>query len=267
MVSSLDVLAAAPLHRPRRKRTPKKRLTLRDWAFLEWLVQQYGVTVDVAAAWYGVGRSRRYEIVAALQAAGKVEIAYASSGLPKHLAGPMWVVPTRSTAHAILGSDPGPWTVRPGTAGHVAALAELRLKLAGTSTEPGLWTSERMLARAAAPRGEGTEISHSRPYTHDGVYRDSKGKYWAIECELSAKTGAGRMESVLRTSVESARTTLPNLLDLGDSYISGVIYFCRGTRVYRHVERAKDRLDDATANKIHLRDLDKFLGKTKVRTS
>lgn len=269
MVTGIDEAGfaeAAVPSRPRRKRTYKRRLTLRDQAFLEWLVQQYGAPIDLVAAWYGVRRSWAYEIVRALQKAGKVDTTYATIGLPKHLAGPMWVVPTRSTAHAVLGTDPGPWMIRPSTAAHVSALGELRLKLAGPSTDPQVWLSERLLARAVSPRGEGTEISHSRPYTHDGVYRDSQGKNWAIEAELSIKSGAGRMESVLRTSLEAAKNTLPNALDLGErGYVSGVIYFCRSTSVYQHVEKAKARLGKAEADSIHLRDLDKFLGKTTTK--
>lgn len=241
------------------RRQAKRRLTARDQLFLEWLVQQYAAPIDLVAKWYGVRRSWAYEIVKCLRDNGVVTCTYAS-GRASHIPGPMWVVPTRGTAHAILGTDPGPWTVRPSTAEHLHALGALRLGLVGRSTDHQRWFSERLLARALAPIGKGTEIEHSRPYTHDAVMRDVKGKCWAIECELTAKTGDGRMQAVLRTSVATAINTLPRLNDLGADSVAGVIYFCGNSAVRRHVEKAKSALDDDIARYVHVRDLDAYMG-------
>lgn len=237
-----------------------KRITARDQLFLEWLTQQYGSPVDVVGDWYRVRRSRAYEIVQKLTGLGKVERVQAYGEAAGRKQGPMWVVPTRSTAHAMLGSDPGPWTVRPSTAAHVRALAELRLALTGTTTNPEAWRSERLLRRAAADTSGQRDIAAPTPYCHDAVFTDDSGKAWAVEVELSIKRGAGRMESTLLTSLEAARLLQDQITE---SAVSGVIYFCRGEEVRGHVERAIERLREShgpeRVKRLHVRDLDQII--------
>ncbi|MEV6341235.1 hypothetical protein AB0M12_41760 [Nocardia vinacea] len=261
--------------------SPRRRVTARDQQFLEWDTQQYALPIDMMARWYGSGRSWTYELAEKLERLGKVERVYATETgpktaaelgqlgreggpgrVPKSMWGPMWIVPTRATVHSFLGgSDPGPWTVRPSTAAHVRAVAELRLALTGRDTSPNVWRSERLLRRDAAA---GVEIGGPHPYCHDALFRDDSGKVWAVECELSLKKGTGRMESVLMTSISAAR----NLTDpLGGERVSGVIYFCRGADVANHVTRAKENLraeHGDLAKTIHIRDLDTILEKRQV---
>ena len=244
-----------------------RRLTARDQLFLEWLVQQYGSPLDVVARWYGVKRSRVYEIVAKLEDLGKIERTQAYGEVASTKQGPLWVIPTRATAHSMLGSDPGPWTVRPSTAAHVRAVGELRLALTGTTTNPESWRSERILRREAAAANTSREIGAPMPYCHDGLFTDDSGKVWAVECELSLKKGAGRMESTLMTSLEAARQ-LQASIDYTARGVSGVIYFCRGETVRGHVERAINRVSSEhggdRAKGLHVRDLDTILAGRKV---
>ncbi|MGW1743751.1 hypothetical protein ACWCPQ_33705 [Nocardia sp. NPDC001965] len=244
-----------------------KRITARDQLFLEWLTQQYGTPVDVVGDWYSVRKSRAYEIVQKLGGMGKIERVQAHVDAPGSKQGPLWVIPTRSTAHAMLGSDPGPWTVRPSTAAHVRALAELRLALTGTTTNPEAWRSERLLRRAAADTSGQRDIAAPVPYCHDAVFTDDSGKSWAVECELSVKKGAGRMESTLLTSLEAAKLLQDQATG---TPVSGVIYFCRGEQVRGHVERAIERLKAEhgpdRVKGLHVRDLDQILRGRRVRS-
>ncbi|MGN2642480.1 hypothetical protein ACTD5D_41165 [Nocardia takedensis] len=255
----MTVLDLAEMRTPR----PRKRLLMaRDQRFVEWAVQQYGASIDLVSEWYGVGRSWTHEIVSALVASGKVETTYADAGTePRGRFGPLWVIPTRATAHAILGTDPGPWTVRPSTAAHVRAVARLRLRLTGRTTSTESWWSERLLAREITAKG-GQQIGN-RPYIHDGVFCDSRGKYWAVEAELSAKRGAGRMEATLKTSL-AAMSVAGNAIG---APLSGVIYFCGSPQIRAHVERAKQSLIETegpdAVRGLHIRDLSAVLDDTK----
>lgn len=257
----------------------------RDQQFLEWGVPQYGVPIDVMAKWYGSGRSWTYELGQKLEDLGKVERVYATelgpkrlrevngaedpksvAGIPRSMWGPMWFVPTRPIAAGILGWDPGHWTVRPSRAAHVRALTELRLALTGRDTSPHVWRSERQLRHDAAPFGP--KIGEPQPYCHDGLFRDDSGKVWAVEVELSVKKGRGRMESILRTSVETAYNLTTALDAMDATKISGVIYFCRSDQVANHVTRAKEKVQaeygkDAVRG-LHIRDLDTILTNRRV---
>ncbi|MEV0344038.1 hypothetical protein AB0H49_34015 [Nocardia sp. NPDC050713] len=254
---------------PRGPRPRKRRITLRDQLFLEWLTQQYGAPIDVVAQWYGVKKSWAYEIVAALAKADKVELTHATVGERDGIAGPMWVVPTRATAYGFLGTDPGQWTVRPSTAAHVRALGELRLALTGRDTDPQRWVSERLLRSAAAPQGAAAMVGAPHPYCHDALFTDDSGKLWAVECELTVKRGAGRMKSTLLTSIRAAQQ-LQRSIEHAALGVSGVIYFCRGAGVNRHVQAAVDELraeDVETGKRLHVRDLDTIIaGRKKARS-
>ncbi|MBF6329782.1 hypothetical protein [Nocardia transvalensis] len=215
----------------------------------EWLAQQYGASISTVCRLCEVSRPRGYELARTWQQAGFVHTQrMPSEGPGGSWSNELWVWPTRETAWAFLGFDPGPWFPRLTTVAHTRALAELRLTLTGRELDPEVWTSERLLRRESNPWR-----SQCSRHVHDGWFTDGSGDRWAVEVELSVKSRAGRAVRSLRAALEAAHS----------ENLTGVVYFVRGRAVRRSVDNAarilSEQGQDELLAMLDIRDLDRFL--------
>lgn len=215
------------------------RLTPRDTTALEWLSQMYGAPLDVVAQLCGTTVQRAYALAQRWKIAKRVAYERVDAGL-------MWVYPTRATAAAYLGWDPGYWVPKPSTAAHMRAVAQARFALAGTDTER--WISERVLLHQAPKKERGT----SQPHIHDGILTLESGRRLAVEVELTAKEPS-RMKDVLYDARHEA----------SERGCAGVVYLVRGEGVRNAVEQAAASIarahKQATLDDLMIRDLDKVI--------
>ncbi|MFD7841368.1 hypothetical protein ACFV4K_00310 [Nocardia sp. NPDC059764] len=239
--------------------------------FLEFVSQERAVPMALVPT--AIGRSMRaaYTMARRLKQSGQVRVTRLDSGAPgswRHSPhfdapgavpqGPLVIYPDRETAWGYLDFDPGPWTPRPSTAAHMAAVTALRLALVGMETDPEVWTSERLL-RHRFIRQAGQPNGH----THDAWFQDfaDPDKVWAVEVELTRKRGAGRLEAAMTAALDTA--------DRHD--LAGVLYFVRGDGLRRAIEGTAARIANKRAvprlPNLEIHDLDATLARREVQRS
>lgn len=201
--------------RAKRRDAGVVRQTARDAVLLEIVAHQYGVPLDLMENVLGVTPQAAHAVVGRWKRAGWVR-----SG--KVDAGAMWVWPSRSMARALLGWDVPDWVPRPTVAGHVRAVAAVRLYRIGLDV--GRWESERTLQHRVGwrPRGE------SVPHVPDGVEVLPDGRRVLVEVELTAKTRSRYLEPVARNGeTDMVRGLLSNVVERArELECVGVMYWC-----------------------------------------
>jgi hypothetical protein len=119
------------------------RLTARDASALAWLSQMYGAPQDIVARLLGTTLRRSYAVTRRWEDPPHRLV----RTLPVPPAAYRWVIPHPATAAEYLGWTPAPWRPTLGTAGHLAAVAAVRLALRAATVDG--WISQRVLRHRA----------------------------------------------------------------------------------------------------------------------
>lgn len=217
-------------------------LTSREMLLLTVLVYMYGAPLDLVAQILGVSESRAYRIIRKLRKAKVVS----DLGM-RPVPGPSWIIPTRSTADAILGRSTKYWMPSPKMADHTRTVLELRLALVGLDLDR--WISERQLRGEIAP----AKVGETRPHIHDGRYINAAGDLIAVEVELTDKN-LKAAKTAIAQAVQTARA----------ADCAGLTYFYRGERVRTVVTKATGELKAAglfenNSLRMRLADLDELI--------
>lgn len=207
----------------------------RDMTNLTILAEMYGAPLDLIARLNSVSNRSAYRMAQRWRDCQMV------CGLGvRPVPGPTWIVPTRSTAGSLLGTEIRHWAPSPGRAAHVSALFALRAALTGLDLNR--WISERLLHAEIGANRPGQQ----RPYINHGRYTTSSGELWAVHVELSATKSVGQARSTVFRAYQAA-------LAAG---CVGLRCYCRGESVNRTVEAAVANLDLPW---LYVTDLDEFL--------
>ncbi|MGW0248961.1 hypothetical protein ACWDYH_20235 [Nocardia goodfellowii] len=218
------------------RNTREARGTTRTTEATAFVVDMYGVQLDVLAEFLGIDISHASTLARQLRADRLM--------LPQLIAvqpGEKWLVPTRETAGSFLGWMPATlWRPPTKDAEHYRAVAQARIMLVGT--DPHAWISERRLRHDAevAARQSKSRGRRETGHIHDGRFLgvvDGTYGWWALEVELTAKSKAN-MDKALRGALYTARDADPPMV--------GLLYLCRGADVYRVVNAAYDRIPRET---------------------
>ena len=232
----MGTIEAAARPAPRRSDAGKLRYTERDVTGLMLLAEHYAAPYDLLAAALSAPGARTRAVVGRWRAAG---LAASGSFGP----GPAWCW---LTAAGMTATGRG-YPVRPPS---LARLAHYRAVLAarlwlkqshGYAEAQPWWNSERRI-RAALPTGAGApHVPDAEIHWPDGDSRPHPGQIWAIEVELTPKTG-----------VRTARI-MAGLLS-GQPRYAQVVYLT--SPAARHVvAAAAGNLPPALAGRVAVRDL------------
>ena len=219
-------------------KTPEIRLQGWETHWHEWIAQQYGVSLaflghaldlrpDLASR-----RVRRWVQTGRIQV-GRVDYGWSGpwrrsayfDGPDTVAQGPLWVFPPAAAASLCLGFEVNAWEPKPTTVAHLTAVSQLRLTLTGMDTDPDVWTSERLLRHQF---DVGTHI-------HDAwmLDPDDYDKVWAIEVELTRKSGGGgRLKQTIKDALTVAQ----------QNDLAGVKYYVRGAGLQRQVQTAANHI-------------------------
>ncbi|WP_416567375.1 hypothetical protein [Nocardia testacea] len=195
------------------------RIGPRDMWAVQWLSEQRGAPLNVVAELLGTSETNGYRVVSRWKDAGLV-----IESPIRPVPGPMWVVPTATTASNLLGFTVPRWIPGPKDARHLEMVSRVRLAMAGREIggEDG-WTSERLLQREAAVR-QPFGTPSPRAHLHDGHWTDDLGRLHAIEVELTRKGSADIREKV-KAAYAAAKA----------AHAHSLIYYCSTDEVRTRV--------------------------------
>ncbi|MFI2234523.1 MULTISPECIES: hypothetical protein [Actinomycetes] len=202
------------------------RIGPRDMGCVQWVVEMGATPLNVVADLLGTSQTNAYRVVSRWREAGLLV-----PETVRPVPGPMWVVPTETTASSLLGFQVSKWVPGPKDARHLEMVARTRLALAGRdiSAEDG-WISERMLRQEAAVK-QPYGTPESRAHLHDGHWIDDLGRLHAIEVELTRK-GSTDIRQKVKAAFEAAKTARAHDL----------IYYCSTDEVRTRVQTAAQKV-------------------------
>jgi hypothetical protein len=232
----MGTIEAAARPAPRRSDAGKIRYTERDVAGLLLLAEHYAAPYDLLAVALSAPAARTRAVVGRWRAAG---LAASGSFGP----GPAWCW---LTAAGMAATGRG-YPVRPPSLARLAhyravLAARLWLQAAPAYAEAQPWWNSERRIRAALPTGAGApHVPDAEIHWPDGPERPHAGQIWAIEVELTPKTG-----------VRTARI-LAGLLS-GQPRYAQVVYLT--SPAARHVvAAAAGNLPPAQRGRVAVRDL------------